>query len=346
MKSISPGKIIVAGEYVGIFGEPIVITGVNLKTTTTIEESTDAKYWIMSDRFPDVQLVMSRDELKQLWQRALTDLHEFELTGKVEVLKKYRRFPLDPLSLAVAAGMNTADYTKGLLIRVNTELPVGAGLGSSASMASSVIGAVWSVLGKNVKINKLNEKTYLVEKILNGNPSGGDNSGVVCGGWINFRRIGKKLMAKNLHGPRLDRGWWMVDGGIPEENTLELIALVIRQKKKHENKFMQLIEQERKIIDLTTNQVKRHQIDPFLLNESQLVLEEMGVIGERGKRLIRAIWKIGAAAKVSGAGGIKGGVGTILVYCEQENKLKNLAKKENFGYKPIILGEPGWFIEE
>lgn len=345
-RSISPGKIILAGEYVGIFGEPIILTSVNLHTETVVKSENNKEIVITSDRFVDEGSSMSRNGLEGLWNEANEDYSRYLQSGNIGFLQKYRAEALTPITLAVAAAVEDDSSDLGLRVSTRTELPVGAGLGSSASMVSSVVGGVWTVLGKTFDKEDLNRTTYKVEQILNGKPSGGDNSGVVYGGWLKFKREGEELKITELLGSKMSSGWWLVDGGKPKETTLDMIGMVLEYKKQDEVLFRDLIKQEAEIIKLTEKQIIENNLNPDLLNESQKILEQMGVIGEKGKVLMRAIWEAGGKAKISGAGGISDGVGTILTYFEDEAKLSKLSGIYGFTYRPVILGGEGWRIEQ
>lgn len=346
MSSIAPGKIIFAGEYVGIFGEPIVLTTVNLRTGTEIAINNNGKLTVKSDKFEGELYTVELSKLEKIWLEANTDFENYEECGDIKFLTKYRSGNLTPTTLAVAGALFDCREKFGIEVAVDSNLPVGAGLGSSASMITSVIGGVWSKLGRPFILKELNERVYRVEQILNGRPSGGDNSGIVFGGWIKFRRVGTELTINNLNGEVLGKNWWLVDGGKPEENSLEMIAKVIEIKNRDNELFSTLIERERAIIKKTIKQVRDNIIEPALIDQSQQVLEEMGVVGERGKRIINEIRDIGGHSKISGAGGLKNGVGSILAYCEDEESLDFLSKKIGFRYKNIILGGVGWRIEK
>lgn len=345
MRSISPGKIIIAGEYVGIFGEPIIITAVGLRTEVLVDSLNSGRIVVTSDRFFGKRMEMSVEELINLWDSAKKDYLRYLDSGDIDFLLKYRSEDLLPAILAVAAAMERG-FKGGLNIKIGTDLPVGAGLGSSASMVSAVIGSVWTTLEKTFTIQQLNELAYLVERILNGRPSGGDNSGVVYGGWLKFKNEESKLNITRLSNKVQEDGWWLIDGGKPEENTLEMINMVLRNKESKANLFDTLIARERQIIKMTEEQINKGQIDTQLMNESQLVLEQMGVVGEKGRALIDALWKHGVHAKISGAGGLKKGVGTILAYCVDDEKIDAISRKYKFNYQKIVMGVRGWHIEK
>lgn len=347
--STAPGKIIVTGEYVGIFGEPVTLTTVNLHTKTKISLTDNETIVISSDRFPGQLNKTKTNELLDLWEAALGDYQKYLVAKDVGYLSKYRKEKLGPITLAVAcaiSNLKNVNIKMGLNVEVTSILPVGSGLGSSASVCASIIGGIFAIFDIALERSDLNEMTFAVEKILNGSPSGADNSAVVYGGWLRFQREGNKMNVSEIVGLGEVNNWWLIDGGRPEETTLELISKVLDLNKNNPDKVKELVKRDRKITEQVQEEIKRGDLTPEFLKESQTVLEEFGVIGERGKKIIRAIENCGGKAKVSGAGGIKSGVGMIMCYHPDEDRLKELALEEGIRYSPLILGGAGWKIEK
>lgn len=349
VNSIAPGKIIVTGEYVGIFGEPVTLTSVDLQTQVEVRSVNNVLISICSDIYPDERVVITFDKLEEVWKDAQHDHDAYTTSLDVNLLKKYRSTKLMPAIIAVAAAvssMQKLNNSVGFDLLIKSTLPVGSGLGSSASMSAAIIGGIMTYFHEPVDIERVNALAYEVEKILNGKPSGADNSAVVYGGWLRYQRENEKMKITNLNGARASSGWWLIDGGKPSETTLELISKVLELKKTNAKKVDELIGRDRVVTELVQNQIENGDLKPDFLKESQDVLEEFGVIGENGKHIIQAITSGGGQAKVSGAGGIESGVGTIICYHQDLEKIKSIALKEGFGYSPVVFGGPGWRIEK
>lgn len=88
---------------------------------------------------------------------------------------------------------------KGLELQVDSELPIGSGLGSSASYSACLSAALLIHFGnipcENGSVNNLdqfrneiNDLAFLSEKIIHGNPSGIDNTVCTFGGAVRFRK--------------------------------------------------------------------------------------------------------------------------------------------------------------
>jgi mevalonate kinase len=61
-------------------------------------------------------------------------------------------------------------------MRVRSQLPVGAGLGSSASFSVCGAAALLKFHGLDATDDAINRWAFLAEKIIHGNPSGIDNT--------------------------------------------------------------------------------------------------------------------------------------------------------------------------
>ncbi|MDZ7586254.1 MAG: hypothetical protein U0946_00745 [Patescibacteria group bacterium] len=206
--------------------------------------------------------------------------------------------------------------TNKVELKIKSELPTGSGLGSSAALATAL---VWALLPKAF----LEEKNQLVKKIedyQHGKSSGVDQTIVREGGFLRFQKgvfSQIKLSIKQAI---------LIDSGKPKEPTGEMVAAVT--KGNFSKEFKQIGEL-----------VEKWQ--PELIRENENLLEKIGVVGEKAKKMIRQIESAGGMAKVCGAGGIKVGSGMLLAVHPEENKLLQLIKLNNWQYLKVKLGGPG-----
>lgn len=339
MRSVAPGKIIVTGEYAGVFGEPVTLAAIDRYTSVKVSRRGSNVIEAKTSLYPGEKMSLTISQAREWWREAENDWNMYRKTGNKESLLKYREGKLTPLKLAVAAAITEGGGMEGGVIEVSSTLPVGSGLGSSASMCVGVVGALVRKWDRE-EINKL---AYRIERVFNGSPSGADNTAISYGGWLRFQREGEdKLLVNEIKARTLKENWWLVDGGKPDENSLELIEKVLELGKQKPKLLKELLARDRVVTELVQKELKRGKLRPDFLKESQAVLEQMGVIGERGINLIKGLEKIGGYAKVSGAGGVRGGAGSIVAYVEDKEKLEYLSRKKQFKYQRIVLGVEGW----
>jgi mevalonate kinase len=108
--------------------------------------------------------------------------------------------------------MRADSSRRGATYCARSALPIGAGLGSSASYAACISAAFLQLFGllktgsektiDDAQATLINDWAFLAEKVIHGNPSGIDNAVAVRGGGLTFRRAinGKTGGMKSLAG--------------------------------------------------------------------------------------------------------------------------------------------------
>lgn len=215
-------------------------------------------------------------------------------------------------------------------IEIDSEIPVGAGLGSSAAVATAVILTVREYLGSPIKNKKeLFNLVMECEKVAHGKPSGIDAAVVVYGGLIAFTKgspIEKLAIGKPLE-------LLLVDAGKPVETTKEMVELVAKARNRED-----LIDQIGKLsLQVKNELVLGNDIDELLDNNGRL-LEELGVVGERAKELSNELRKLGASVKVTGAGGVKEGSGMLLVRHNDLNVVRKYLDRRKMSHYSTKIG--------
>jgi len=217
-------------------------------------------------------------------------------------------------------------------IAIDSDIPQGYHLGSSAAVAVGVVAAASYYLKKVWNPTLFNQLAYEAEKLKHGNPSGGDNTTVTMGGYIWYRKELEFLKSiwQLPFKPKLNR-FFLIDTGKPQESTRDMVAYVASHKKQ-ELFDVNEVQTKRIAVALKENDEKTL-IDA--MQKGERTLEGMGVVSEKAKRIIRNIEDDGGAAKILGGGGRKAGVGYLLCYTKQKQK----------GFISITLGEEGVRLE-
>jgi len=184
----------------------------------------------------------------------------------------------------------------------------------------------------------INEVAYEEEKKQHGNPSGVDNTICTYGGYLWYRKEVEGFKIVSEIKPERDFPHLLIHNtGKPDESTREMVEVV---RKRKVNKILAKIE-------VVTRQLLEYlmgtrKIDLMaVIRENEKYLEEIGVVSEKTKTLIREIEKAGGAAKISGAGGRRGNSGIILMYHSDMNKLKDFVRKNGLDVFRVKLGEEG-----
>jgi hypothetical protein len=80
---------------------------------------------------------------------------------------------------------------------------------------------------------------------------------------------------------------------------------------------------------------------PEKIKANEMLLEKIGVVGNRAQKMVRQIESVGGMAKVCGAGGVETGSGMLLGYHQNIDRLIELTQKNHWEYWPVVLGTEG-----
>ncbi len=230
----------------------------------------------------------------------------------------------------VRKAIEVAGGDSDIKVKIESELPVGSGLGSSAAVASSVIKTVREYLGKPIDQDELFQLTMECEKVAHGNPSGVDPASVVYGGLIAFIK-GEPLERLKIKDPiKL----MLVNTGKPSETTKEMVERVANNPDKEAiiKDIGQLAERAKKRL------VEGGEISQ-LINENGILLEKLGVVGERARTLSEQLRGLGASVKITGAGGVKTGSGMMIAKAKDFAKIRKLLDNSQIDYFETTVGE-------
>lgn len=236
-------------------------------------------------------------------------------------------------------------------LTISSEIPLGAGLGSSAAISAAYIGALLLFLKVRWNLNLINKLTFQAEKIFHGKPSGGDNSTVVFGGFVWFRKETDDFkIIQQLDftiPPKLTKKIVLINTGTPKESTKEMVAekrLLYKKKPKLMEKFLKDQEQlVRELLPVLKEGSQKEFIR--IIREGERNLEAIGVVSSYVKSIIRKIEESGGAAKICGAGGKTKATGVLLCYHQNRKILENISKSYNLPYFQAKLGVEGIRIE-
>jgi len=147
----APAKVILLGEHFCVHGASALSVAVNLYARVRVEAKPAVGLQVLGlEGFPSLV------EAVKLGVQAV-----FQRAGK----------PLPSLE-----------------VRVSSEIPIGAGLGSSASIAAAAIAATLRLAGLTPSKDLVMDLCSIPERLIHGNPSGVDQATVILGGLIFFKR--------------------------------------------------------------------------------------------------------------------------------------------------------------
>ena len=223
-----------------------------------------------------------------------------------------------------------------------------SGMGSSAALAACLTTSLAALYSKKLGINEVNNIAYKIEELKHTNPSGVDNTITVFGGTLWYRKETADLRCvTRVELSKLPQ-FVIIDSGLAEETTAEMVALVnkvyVQDKDKTEEIFRSMESLTRSLFSALLTQ-NFSQITKSI-NENDVLLDKLGIVSKRARLMIEEIKRNGGAAKISGAGGKRTGSGIIMEYHKQSRILFDLARKHNWIIKPVRLATEGLRYEK
>lgn len=235
-------------------------------------------------------------------------------------------------------GKNLAKNREPLTMTVESAIPSGRGLGSSAALSvasSAALGELYA--GAPLGAEDINNCAYRVEKLFHANPSGVDTSASCFGGLIYFRKefeFLKTISSLNVKIPQsIARNLLLVDTGRPEEATSEMVQAVGKLyntgKKTAESAFSAIEKITKRMVVAIMKEDGGFFAQCLADNEAEL--EKVGAVSPSSARLLRSLAPWGTG-KITGAGGRKKGSGFALFYSQERDGLEEYLKAKGIGF--------------
>ncbi len=223
-------------------------------------------------------------------------------------------------------------------IKIDSDIPVGSGLGSSASLNVGIAKALNELFKKNLSLQEICDAAYEGEKVAHGTPSGIDNTVATYGGILFFK---KNLQdgANFIETKKISKPISIVIANSGKHgSTKEMVALVREKKEKNPQWFEELLNKENKIIQKAQKALQQNDLDSLgkLMNENHALLKEIGVSTPELELLVKTCLENGAlGAKITGGGG--GGCIFALTKPSNQNAIAKAIEKKGFkAYKTKI----------
>lgn len=219
---------------------------------------------------------------------------------------------------------------RGIDISIKSEIPMGAGLGSSAAVFVAFSAAILKLYNVKFNLYDVIELASKGESLAHGKPSGIDATISAFGGILLYRRSqGFNRLNVKFNAP-------IILGITPEHrSTADMVNKVLKLKYKYPSIFNLIYDANDKIVEEAINALISSDINRLgeLLNISHGLLSSLGISTLNLERLIYAARNAGAyGAKVTGAGG-----GGAIIAISNESTVSSILKAINDnGGKAII----------
>ncbi|AGA64716.1 Hydroxymethylglutaryl-CoA synthase [Liberibacter crescens BT-1] len=308
----SPGKIILSGEYSVLYGASALATSISLRLTASIVALEKPVIRLLGKEIIEKSL----EECEKLIHHIDQQYEKF-VSGFLPITSVLQK--MSDLQFYILGRYFNSLSRQGISMKINSEIPIASGFGSSSSIISAIALASATFVEKpfESKEQLISEVRY-IERLQHGRSGMIDATTIVYGGIVHIRNTIKKL--KSLPGE-----WWAVNTGKPESSTGECITAVNKAFGNSTiwDKFNSVTND---IIDTLNTGNETALINA--IKQNQLLLETIGIVPESVRQFIRCVEKKGGAAKVSGAGSMKGeNAGLVIVRGYNPEELAH-----SFGY--------------
>jgi len=282
-QAIAPAKVILTGEHFVVYGAPAIVSAVDIHSNTTASKRRDQRIVVKSSS-PECTISIK--------------------DGRCEVLRggEIAQSLLEPISvLAQATLQRFGDQCNGLNLHIESDIPVGVGLGSSAAVAVSAIAAIERLLRKRNDLETIRQLAFESERLIHKTPSGIDQTISTFGGIIVYRK------EKPFRRINLKHTFPIIIGDTGKRrSTGEMVSKVrklLAERDDVAKKVMGSAQTISRRALLTLRRGDRRELGE-LMNQNHELLRQIEVSTEDLERLVSAAREAGAfGAKLTGAGG-------------------------------------------
>ena len=270
-KASAPGKVILFGEHFVVYGVKAILCSINKRVTVTAEKTSERKISINS-------------EIGSLI------LEPNKLISKINS-------PLKPFYYL--ANKAIKDQNIGLKIQIESEIPLGAGLGSSSACCVAGAAAIFKLFGEISK-EKILEIAIEAEKTIYQNTSGADCTVSTYGGLMEYDKNNGFRKIEDEPNFQL-----VIANSNIEHSTETMVSRVKEFENKNKEKFHELSNLESNLVNDVLKLIKENKIKEIgeKINQNQKFLEEIGISNEQLEAMIKIGQKTSYGAKITGSGG-------------------------------------------
>ena len=303
-KASAPGKIILFGEHFVVHGTKAILGAIN-KRVTIISEKNETQNISIKSSLGENSIPIS------------------ESLENVESMFK-------PFFFIAKKIINENNFSNGINIDIQSDIPIGAGLGSSSACcvaAAASISNLFSELEKNQILNVAIE----AEKTIFPNTSGADCTVSVFGGIIGYQKdCGYKIIETDH-----EFDFIVINSKKPHSTSI-VVDRVNKFKSSNEKIFRDLCEEETRLIEKVTDSLQTFDLETIgkCMSQNQIFLEQLGVSNDQLLEIIKLIEKETFGAKITGAG--DGGCIIALTDKNEKETVFEHVKTEHEAYSVTI----------
>jgi mevalonate kinase len=303
----APGKIILFGEHFVVYQNRAILGAINKYATVTSEKTNTDNILISSSLG---QSSIQKDE----------DVSNVE--------KKFR-----PFFYIAKQVIEKNNFEKGITIKIESDIPIGAGLGSSSACCVAAAASILNLF------NITDEKEVLelainAEKTIFPNTSGADCTVSVSGGIIEYQKEKgfSKIETEN------EFNFIIIDSE-QVHSTDKVVERVRKFKENNSDVFTELCSEEERLIAKALDSMKKNDLETIgkCMAQNQMFLEQIGVSNDELLSITKEIEKITFGAKITGAGD----GGCIIALTQKDDDLSEYVNTTKYQTYQVTIQKTG-----
>lgn len=332
MKVRAPGKLILSGEHAIVHGLPALAMAVNRYAEA---QASAQRLPIVSFDCSDLAYsqALRFAALERLKGRIKEKYHRF-LRGEFKIRRVLQK-PMELAQFALSLFFEVLNVSPahGVKIKLQSDIPMSCGMGSSAATILAVIHAIAYHLELSLPEELFFRLGLETENLQHGRSSGLDLRISQQGGCFLLRD--NQMIVR----PIPSFPFYLVNTGIPHSSTGECVASVADFFKQSRLRDDFAFVTEKMDQALQNNAYSAFQ---EMVRHNHQLLVEIGVVPEKVQGFIAALEKIGAAAKICGAGAVAGDrAGIVLVVTTDVSTLIKLCSHYHYNLLPVTAEARG-----
>ncbi|MEN3048263.1 MAG: mevalonate kinase [Candidatus Caldarchaeales archaeon] len=288
----APGKVIICGEHFVVYGVTAIAAALDRRAYCTVSPRDDPVVRISSKQIGSAE-----------WRDG--ELVRESSRGVGQRLGAYHKM--------VSSILQGLDRRKGVNVVVDSQIPRALGLGSSASIAVAMAGALLDLFGVSFEPEDLAQHALVAESEVHYRPSGIDPMVTALGGIIKFRRGSRPVRLE----PPVPLEILVIETG-KTKRTSEMVRRVSQFRELHVGIFDKLMELAEVITQEVELAILNNRLERLgsLLTVNHNVLRIIGVSTRELDEVVEASIASGAyGAKLTGGGG----GGTVIAVAGDQN---------------------------
>jgi len=268
----------------------------------------------------DKRITVTAETIKENKISIKSNIGNLELEPNKEISQI--NSPLKPFYYL--ANMLIKNQKTGIQINVESDIPLGVGLGSSSACCVAGAAAI-SRLFKQTSKEEILELAIEAEKTIYENTSGADCTVCTYGGIMEYDKKNgfKKIESEpNFH--------LVIANSNIKHSTKSVVESVNQFKQKDENAFSTLCDKESKLIQDVLELLKGNNIKEVgeRISKNQEYLEAIGISNDKLRNMIQIGQSKSFGAKITGAGG----GGCIFALTDESNLKETMSQFKNENY--------------